>query len=113
MTPTISPELIAKIEQEARSSAANFHYYPGSEAFEDLESAYETAAKKYALKWEQAEQKIDKLTDILDEARLQIEYLHKKYGEKGSGNNILARIETALTDNESIRQKDENIKGTN
>lgn len=39
----------------------------------------------------------ESLVDILDEARLQIEYLQKKFGETGSGNNILARIETALT----------------
>lgn len=39
----------------------------------------------------------DTLVDILDEARLQIEYLHKKFGETGSGNNILGRIKTALT----------------
>jgi hypothetical protein len=36
------------------------------------------------------------LLNLLDEARLQIEYLHKKFGETGSGNNVLARIETAL-----------------
>lgn len=32
----------------------------------------------------------------LDGARLQIEYLHKKFGETGTGNNVLARIETKL-----------------
>jgi hypothetical protein len=36
------------------------------------------------------------LIDLLDEARIQIEYLHKKFGETGSGNNVLSRIETEL-----------------
>ena len=35
---------------------------------------------------------VTNLLDILDEARLQIEYLHRKYGETESGNNILRRI---------------------
>lgn len=48
-------ELQKQIEQEAKSSAANFNYYPGSEECGDLESAYVTGASKYALKWQAAE----------------------------------------------------------
>lgn len=32
----------------------------------------------------------------LEEARLQIEYLHEKFSETGSGNNVLAKIDAAL-----------------
>lgn len=53
----LNEQLQAQIEQEATSSAANFHYYPGSEQFEDMESAYETGAFKYALEWQQSEQR--------------------------------------------------------
>jgi site-specific recombinase len=37
-----------------------------------------------------------KMAEMLDEARLQIEYLHKRWQQTGSGNNVLSRIETAL-----------------
>lgn len=36
------------------------------------------------------------LLEMLDEARLQIEYLQGKFGETGSGNSVLSRI-TELT----------------
>ena len=39
----------------------------------------------------------DRLRAILAEARLQIEYLHEKFGETGSGNAVLARITEALS----------------
>lgn len=32
----------------------------------------------------------------LSEAKLQIEYLHEKFAETGSGNNMLAKIDAAL-----------------
>jgi hypothetical protein len=38
------------------------------------------------------------LEAALREARLQIEYLHGKYQETGSGNAVLARIDAALSD---------------
>lgn len=44
----------------------------------------------------EAERAQQPLIDLLDEARLQIEYLHEKFGATGSGNNVLARIDTAL-----------------
>jgi len=37
-----------------------------------------------------------KILDLLDEARLQIEYLHSKFKETGSGNIVLYRIEEAI-----------------
>ena len=40
--------------------------------------------------------KIEELIDVLDEARIQIEYLHGKFRETGTGNSVLARIETTL-----------------
>lgn len=36
------------------------------------------------------------LKTVLQEAKLQIEYLHEKFGETGSGNQVLAQIEAAL-----------------
>lgn len=38
----------------------------------------------------------DKAIDLLDECRLQLEYLQQKFGETGSGNNILSRVNTFL-----------------
>lgn len=57
MTTNLTPKLQKQIAKEAASSAANFHYYPDSEEYEDMQSAYETGAKKYALKWQEAEQR--------------------------------------------------------
>lgn len=39
----------------------------------------------------------DKLAGVLREAKLQIEYLHEKFQETGTGNTILARIDAVLT----------------
>lgn len=36
------------------------------------------------------------MLDVLKEAKLQIEYLHKKFGETGSGNSVISRIETVI-----------------
>jgi hypothetical protein len=65
MSNTLSPELQKQIEQEAKSNAANFLFHPGSSECEDLESAHITAASKYALKWEQAEQLIEQMAKAL------------------------------------------------
>lgn len=70
MNTNLTPELQKQIIKEANSSAANFHYYPGSEQFEDMGSAYETGAFKYAEKWQEAEQKIKELTQWKKEATL-------------------------------------------
>lgn len=68
----LNKQLQAQIEQEATSSAANFHYYPGSEQFEDMESAYETGAKKYALKWQQSEQRAARYEKALKEIQAKV-----------------------------------------
>lgn len=39
---------------------------------------------------------VDALADSLEEALLQIEYLHKNLGETGSGNSVLSRGHSAL-----------------
>lgn len=39
----------------------------------------------------------DDLVKALEEARLQIEYLHDKFQQTGTGNLVLARIEATLT----------------
>lgn len=41
--------------------------------------------------------KVDELADLLGEARLQIEYLHKKFQETSSGNGVLVQIDYALS----------------
>ena len=40
--------------------------------------------------------RVARLEEALSEARLQIEYLHGKFKETGSGNAVLARIDSAL-----------------
>jgi hypothetical protein len=38
------------------------------------------------------------MQEALQEAQLQIEYLHGKFSETGTGNKVLAKIKEALTD---------------
>jgi spore coat polysaccharide biosynthesis protein SpsF (cytidylyltransferase family) len=88
---TLSKETIEKIKADAKEKYPAM--YPGNEHQKNVERyriGYEAGATEWAGKAQQ------KLIDLLDEARLQIEYLHKKFGETGSGNNVLARIETEL-----------------
>ena len=40
--------------------------------------------------------RVARLEEALREAKLQIEYLHGKFQETGSGNSALARIDSAL-----------------
>ena len=40
--------------------------------------------------------RVARLEEALREAKLQIEYLHGKFQETGSGNAVLARIDSAL-----------------
>lgn len=50
--------------------------------------------------WDTAYEAADKIEDLramLKEAVLQIEYLHEKFGETGSGNAVLARARNLLT----------------
>jgi hypothetical protein len=46
-----------------------------------------------------AADEIERLRAALEEARLQIEYLHDKFRETGSGNAALARIDAARKEN--------------
>lgn len=77
MIPTLSPELHAQIEQEAKSSAANFNYYPESNECEDLESAYVTGATKYTSKWQEAEQRAERYEKALKEIQEHIKNVLK------------------------------------
>lgn len=43
---------------------------------------------------EQKDKEIEELRNILDECRLQFEYLNGKFGETGTTNNILSKINT-------------------
>lgn len=63
----LTTELQKQIEQEAKSSAANFNYYPESSEFEDLESTHVTGASRYAVLWQEAEQKADRYEKALKE----------------------------------------------
>ncbi len=38
----------------------------------------------------------NELIELLKEAQLQIEYLHEKFGETGSGNQVLSKIQSAI-----------------
>ena len=39
--------------------------------------------------------------DLLQECKLQLEYLNQKFGETGTTNSLLSRIETALQHSDS------------
>lgn len=41
-------------------------------------------------------EKVNNTTELLEEAVLQIEYLHSKFGQTGSGNSVLSRLKTAI-----------------
>lgn len=43
-----------------------------------------------------------KTLDLLQEARLQLQYLSEKFGQTGSGNTILARIDAHLEANHVV-----------
>jgi len=81
----LSQEILKRIDSDA-------NYYLGTKGAEFSQSSFDgyTAG---ATEWAG---KTQELADLLDEAHLQIEYLHEKFGETGSGNNVLSRIETAL-----------------
>ena len=51
-----------------------------------------------ALKAALAEAEIVRLREALRDASLQIEYLHEKFQETGSGNAVLAKLRTLLGD---------------
>jgi hypothetical protein len=91
-----SDSIKQKIKKEARQTAETFGYQKNSEVTDDLADCYYAGAMVYVDKYIDADLKQDKFASLLDEARLQIEYLHKKFGETGTGNNMLSRIETAL-----------------
>lgn len=82
-------EVKKDIEIKAKSSAANFNYYPGSSEFEDLESSYITGATAYAIKLNQAQQ-------LLREADTQLSYISSFVDSTGPAMNLLSRIKTFL-----------------
>lgn len=63
----LQEQLKQQIEQEAKSNAANFNYYPESEECEDLESSYITGATKYATRAITAEAENERLRKALEE----------------------------------------------
>lgn len=92
----LSQETIDKIKADAEryasvqwSEKAKHINHAHSTNWDNAKEDYEAGATAWAAK-------TCGLIDLLDEAHLQIEYLHKKFGETGSGNNVLARIETEL-----------------
>ena len=50
----------------------------------------------YIAGFESRQPEVDKLKEVLHEAKLQIEYLHHKFAETGTGNAVLSRIESLL-----------------
>lgn len=44
----------------------------------------------------QQEVLINEMAEVLQEAKMQIEYLHKKFQETGTGNSVCARINSVL-----------------
>lgn len=80
----LSPELQKQIEQEAKSSAADFNYFPGSEECEDLESAYTAGATKYAEKLQEAQQLVERYEKALKAIISPIAYLQRKAVDEGA-----------------------------
>jgi len=55
------------------------------------------------------EQYIERLRDMLDEARLQIEYLHNKFQKTGTGETVIAQINALLQEPVSAPSVPENL----
>lgn len=49
---------------------------------------------------ERLQSRIEALEAAVKEARLQIQYLHEKFGETGSGNSVLAKLDALTTERE-------------
>lgn len=90
MTTSLTLELQKQIKQEAKSSAADFCYHPGSSENEDLESAYVTGASKYTALWQAAEASAKARGEIITQL-----------------NNRLTNIETALREAEAKADRHE------
>lgn len=77
------------------TDAANALYC--AETHESILSAIDDLDKALAER-DEANNRADRLAEVLREARRQIEYLHDKFQATGSGAAVLARIELALED---------------
>lgn len=100
---TLPQEISKRIEAEAKKAAMVIEWEghnpgPSNSARMQQTSRVDPIQKEFYIRGatEWAGKAQDDLLTLLDEARLQIEYLHKKFGATGSGNNVLSRIETAL-----------------
>jgi hypothetical protein len=61
-------------------------------------SSSDYAVSEYGVNQEDAKliSKAPDMVELLEEAQLQIEYLHNRFKETGSGNNVLSRIDALL-----------------
>ena len=82
-------ELPEDVKKDIRKKAMAYAKSHGKKGIGHYALNYEAGATEYARQTEEAK-------DLLEEAVLQIEYLHKKFKETGSGNNVLSRIKTFL-----------------
>jgi len=80
-------------QNEGAKSMGYIEYDPEQMHPEDLKTI-NTASKEDYITY--LEERIHKLEDVLGEAVLQIEYLHEKFQETGSGNNVLDKIRAAV-----------------
>jgi uncharacterized protein (UPF0335 family) len=56
-----------------------------------------------------AEARLARSREVIGEAIRQIEYLHDKFRETGSGNGVLARLRDALSDSEPAGRADQEV----
>lgn len=76
--------------QECKDKIAHkYGYKDWKDSRWDGSGTLEEAAELYASSLRQENQQ---LRELLDEAKLQIEYLHKKFSETGTGNSVISRI---------------------
>jgi chromosome segregation ATPase len=62
-----------------------------------LRREFSARAEKAEAELRAAAEEIERLRDVLTEARLQIEYLHEKFQTTSTGVAVLARIAASLT----------------
>jgi hypothetical protein len=69
---------------------------PTEEHYEKLLAEVNRESERYNGMHQIAVMEIERLRDVLLEAKLQIDYLHKKFQPTGTGEATVARIQAAL-----------------
>ena len=71
-------------------------YYSYKEKFYDYSKELDDTKEESRQEIAEKEAEIERLKEVLRESKSQIEYLHQKFSETGTGNAVLAKIKSIL-----------------